>query len=125
MTIGERIRLIRNNEKLSRSAFGARLGVSGDVINNWERDRVEFKEYFGKLICNEYSVNENFLFNGIDPMYIELSQDEQIANFIGRVLKDKDETFKKRYISMLSSLDESGWEALEKYTEILLTLKMD
>lgn len=125
MTIGERIRLIRNNEKLSRSAFGARLGVSGDVINNWERDRVEFKEYFGKLICNEYSVNEDFLFNGIHPIYIELSQDEQIANFIGRVLKDKDETFKKRYISMLSSLDESGWEALEKYTEILLTLKMD
>lgn len=69
--MNERIRLLREYKGLSRAAFGNTLGVSGDVINNLERGRVEIKDYMVKLICSEYSVNENWLRNGIEPMYVQ------------------------------------------------------
>lgn len=64
-----RIRLIREQLKLSRSAFGRNLGVSGDVINNLERGRVEPKESIIKLICREFNVNEKWLRTGEGEMF--------------------------------------------------------
>ena len=58
-------------KKLSRAAFGERIGVSGDVINNLERGRVEVKEHIIKLISAEYGVTEEWLRNGTEPMYTE------------------------------------------------------
>lgn len=69
--MNNRIKEIRENQKLSRVAFGKRLGVSGDVINNLERGRVEPKDPIIKLICSEYSVNESWLRTGSGSMYIE------------------------------------------------------
>ena len=60
----ERIRFIREKNKMSRAAFGERLGVSGDVINNLERGRVEIKDHFIKLICLQFNVNEEWLRTG-------------------------------------------------------------
>lgn len=51
---------------------------------------------------------------GEGEMFIELSTDEQIAEFVGRTLSTESESFKKRFIAMLAKLDESDWETLEK-----------
>ncbi len=69
--MNERIRLLREDKALSRAAFGEKLGVSGDVINNLERGRVEPKDHIIKLICAEYSVNEEWLRYGTGTMYIQ------------------------------------------------------
>ena len=69
--MNDRIKEIREDQNLSRVAFGKRLGVSGDVINNLERGRVEPKDPIIKLICSEYSVNEDWLRTGNGSMYIE------------------------------------------------------
>ena len=37
----------------------------------------------------------------------------------GSVLGETDESFKKRFVKMLSELDESDWETLEKIAEKL------
>lgn len=62
--MNERIRLLREKMGLSRSTFDKILGVSGDVINNLERGRVEIKEPMIKLICSEFSINEEWLRTG-------------------------------------------------------------
>ena len=49
-------------------------------------------------------------------MFLEISRDEQIATFIGELQMNVDDSFKKRFISMLASLEESDWEVLEKMT---------
>ena len=49
-------------------------------------------------------------------MLIQLSKDEEIAAFVGQALSTESDTFKKRFIVMLSKLDESDWEVLEKMT---------
>lgn len=69
--MNERLRVLREDMKLSRAAFGDKLGVSGDVINNLERGRVELKDHIIKLICAEYSVNEEWLRTGNGSIYIQ------------------------------------------------------
>lgn len=79
----DRIRMLREDKGLSRAAFGEKLGVSGDVINNLERGRVEAKDHIIKLLCAEYSVNEVWLRTGNGSMYIE-PDTFSLDNFVKR-----------------------------------------
>lgn len=73
--MNERIRCLRENLGLSRAAFGQRIGVSGDVINNLERGRVEIKDSVVKLICTEFLVNEEWLRDGVGDMRVKTPSD--------------------------------------------------
>lgn len=62
MELHERIKHIRKEElKLTQDAFGNSLGVSRDVVNNWERGRVDIKDYVLKLICKTFRVSYAWL----------------------------------------------------------------
>lgn len=69
--MNERLRFLRGEIGISRVAFGRKIGVSGDVINNLERGRVEIKEPIFKLICSEFSVSEDWLRNGSGEMFVK------------------------------------------------------
>lgn len=75
MEVFERIKNLRKNHlHLSQTAFGEKLGVSRSVINNIESNalaRPEQKLSLIKLICKEFSVNEDWILNGTEPMIIE------------------------------------------------------
>lgn len=128
MDISERIQTLRKQLKMSRRVFGEALGVSESVIVNIEFDRLkrpDQKEPIYKLICEKFDVNEDWLRNGTGEMFAQLSLEEEIADFVGSLLKDKTDSFKKRYIGMLSKLDESGWEALEQVAKAMGQIKND
>ena len=128
MDISERIQTLRKQLKMSRRVFGEALGVSESVIVNIEFDRLkrpDQKEPIYKLICEKFDVNEDWLRNGTGEMFAQLSLEEEIADFVGSLLKDKSDSFKKRYIGMLSKLDESGWEALEQVAKAMGQIKND
>lgn len=75
MELHERIKELRKTYlHLSQTEFGERLGVSRSVINNIERNvlaRPDQKLSLMKLICSEFSVNEEWLLNGIEPMFVQ------------------------------------------------------
>ena len=52
-------------------------------------------------------------------MFFEAPIDLQISKFVGELLKEEEDSFKKRFISMLAALDESDWESLKKMVELL------
>lgn len=67
--MNERIKALRKELKLSQSAFGKRLKVSRDVVNNMENGRVEIKDYMLKMIATEFNVREEWLRTGEGDMY--------------------------------------------------------
>lgn len=75
MDMNERIKMLRKEYlKLSQTSFGEKLGVNRDVINNIENNRLarpDQKLSLIKLMCKEFSVNEDWLLNGTGPMFIE------------------------------------------------------
>lgn len=125
-TVGERIRSIREDHHMTRRKFGEVLGTNENVIVNIEYDRLkrpDQKEPLYKLICQEFSVNMDWLMYGTGEKDKDSLRDDQISEFVGRILDNESETFKKRFIAMLSSLDESDWETLEKIANLLQNKK--
>lgn len=126
MNINERVRYLRKEKlHMTQEAFGSPLGLTRANIANIEAGRISVTERVVLGLCDKYNVDENWLRNGIGDVFMELSREEYIAEFIGRVLKDKEDSFKKRYIEMLSKLDEDGWEALEKVAITMGSVKKD
>lgn len=114
LTQGERVKDIRKTLNLTLEKFGEHLGVTKVAISNIEKGNRNLTEQMLKSICREFKVNESWLRDGTGEMFVDISRDEEIAEFVGRTLAHESETFKKDFISMLSRLDESDWKVLEK-----------
>lgn len=113
--IKDRIKTIRKKKELTQVEFGQIIGVKGNTVTNYETGLRNPTEAVVKSICREFNVNEHWLRTGEGEMFIELTKEEEIASFIGGVLRDEDDSFKKRLISGLAALDETGWEVLENF----------
>lgn len=115
--INQRIFRLRTELGMSQTSFGERLGVSRGVIVNLERDLTDPKEAFLKLMCKTFGVREEWLMNGEGEIFLESSRRERIMAFAATLPEDG---FKSQLIDILASLDEKGWEAMERYARMLL-----
>lgn len=115
----DRIKKIRKELDLTQQEFADRIGVKRGGIANYEIGRNEPTDSVISLICREFNINEDWLRTGEGEMFIKQTRDEQIASFVGSIQSSEDDSFKKRFISMLSALDESDWEVLEKMVIML------
>lgn len=93
MEINQRIKFFRTeiskNDKgknYSQRQFAEKLGVSHGVINNIESNLVEAKDHIIKLICQTFNVNEDWLRNGNEPIFI----DKDNNNYINELIKKYD-----------------------------------
>ena len=113
LKLNERIALLRKDKGMTRASFGEQIGVSGDVINNLERGRVEIKDHMILLICKAFDVNETWLRTGEGDMYLPLSRETEIAKLTVDLFMEEPESFKNRFISMLARMSDTEWELLE------------
>lgn len=112
-TINERFLQIRESLDMSRKAFGERLGVSDSVIKNIEYNVTEPKPLLIQQICKEYNVDPYWLETGEGEMFLPKSKDDAIMEFMESVMADEEESFRRRFVEMLSNLDDDGWLFLE------------
>lgn len=113
--MNERLKKLRKTLDMTQQEFASRLGVKRNTVGQWECGINPLTEQTICSICREFDVNEHWLRTGEGEMFIELTKEEEIATFIGEVLRDEDDSFKKRLISGLAALDETGWEVLENF----------
>ena len=126
MEIHERIKYLRKDIlKLTQQEFSDSLKISRSNMGNIEIGRIAVTDRVICDICEKFKINEEWLRTGNGNMYIELSKEEYITDFISSILKNKEDSFKKRYVAMLSKLDEDGWEALEKVAIAMGSIKKD
>ena len=108
MEIFERLRILRKDYlHLSQQELGETLGVTRSVIKNIELNALakpEQKEPLYKLICKEFNVNPDWLYNGNEPIFNQVTDDEFLAGFVGDMLKDEEMTPKKAFFKAFASL---------------------
>ncbi len=119
----ERITLVRKELKMSQTEFGENIGVGRGVIKNIDDKKVQAKPLLIQQICKTYNVNETWLTTGEGEMFVKQSRTDEIAQFVGRTLADKEDTFQKRLIAALSKLSVEEWEVLEKLANDLASPK--
>lgn len=117
MTIGERIKKVRRSVDLTQQKFGERLGIKPNSVSLIESGDRNPSDQVILAICREFNIREEWLRNGGGDMFIQVTRAERIAAWVGKTLSTESDTFQKRFISMLSKLNESDWEVLERMVE--------
>lgn len=112
--MNERIKEIRKDFSLTQDEFGKRIGSARNTIANYENGNRTPSNSVILSICREFNVNEEWLKNGISPKYMEKTRSDTIAEFAGKLMKDEEESFRRRLIEALAELDEREWEVLEQ-----------
>lgn len=113
----DRLKKLRKTLDLTQQAFADRIGMKQNTIAQYEMGRTIPSDAIIFSICREFNVNENWLRTGEGDMFMEMSRDEQIEEFIGDLLHGEEDSFKRRLISGLAALDENGWKVLEDFLD--------
>ncbi len=114
-----RIKELRKALALNQTEFGEKIGVKQGSIASYESGARVPLDAVINSICREFNVNEQWLRIGEGKMFRELSRDEEIAVFVGAALRGEEDSFKRRFIAMLSKLNEDQWELLEDMIQII------
>ena len=121
--MNERIRELRKLLGFTLEKFGAPLGVGKTAISKIENGERGVTDKMVKSICREYNVNEEWLINGTGDMFTEIDRDDQLMRWAASVLKDDSDSFRKRFVTMLSSLSVDEWQFLEDKARMLIDLR--
>ena len=110
--MNDRIKQLRKELGLTLEKFGEKIGVSRSAMGNIENGVRGVTDQMFKSICREFNVREEWLRTGEGEMFVQMSYDSEIISFIQSVQKD-DNSFKKKFLKMLASLDDADWFKLE------------
>lgn len=113
-TMADRIsKVIRDKEK-TKTAFSDRINVSQAFVSQMCSGLKIPSDRTIADICREYDVNEEWLRTGQGDPYVQLSRDEELAQFFGNVMKGEDPDFRRRLLSVMSRLTTDEWALLEQ-----------
>ena len=107
---------------LTKTAFAERINVSQQHVSRISKDGIPSDRTILD-ICREFNVNEQWLRTGEGEMFLHITRRDEIAAFLGDVLRDQDESFRSRLISALARLDANGWDLAEKFVNDLMECK--
>lgn len=119
MTINERVKEIRSALDMSMESFGSRIGVTRSAISRIESGIVSVTAQVQTSIIREFNVNEKWLLTGEGSMFNELSDDELVARYVGRMFAGGD-PFVINTLKALGKLGPEQWEVLK---ELIDTIK--
>ena len=117
--MNERIRQLRNSLKLSQSEFGAKISLSQNYIWMIEKGERTPSDRTISDICREFNVSLAWLEDGVGEMYVQRSANEELALLVTDIMSDADDSFRKRFISLLMALPPEKWAAIESFVEEL------
>lgn len=116
MEIYERLKYLRKEIlNLTQEEFSQKLLITRGNLASIEVGRISLTDRNIQVICTTYNVNENWLRTGEGEPFNELSEQEELAAWMGTIMKpENDNCTKQRIIRILSQLEDDEWEAIEK-----------
>lgn len=125
-TIGERIaRFIDDTENLTRTKFAETIGISPAYVSQiCSGVRVPSDRTISD-ICRSFKINEDWLRTGKGDVQDKPTDDEQLADFITDLMAEGSDSFRRRFISVVSALEPEDWAFLEKIADELAKKKTD
>lgn len=119
-----RIKELRTFLELSQAEFGAKISVNQSTIAGYENGSRVPMDAVVNSICREFNVSETWLRTGEGEMFLPRSRDDQIASFVGDVMRDQEPDFRRRFIAALTKFSPDDWAALERML-LILSKEMD
>lgn len=122
MTQGERIRAVRKELGLTLEKFGDKIGMKKNSVSQIENGKNAMTDQVAKSICREFNVDYTWLTTGEGHMFLPDDRNSDIARLTKQLMTEESDSFKNRFISMLSNLSVDEWEFLERKAQELYRL---
>lgn len=113
----ERIAVLRRTLGLTQQQFAEGIGVKRGTVSNYEIGRNIPTETVLQMICRVYGVRRQWLDTGEGLMFEERSRLEQIRDLSKDILKEENNSFRLRLISVIAGLSEDQLEVLAEVAE--------
>lgn len=115
MSVGSRIKELRNSLDLTQQKFADRLGIQRGIIGKYEVDVSAPSDAVISLICREFHVREAWLRDGEGEMLESKPRAEELGELVRKLLSDRPESFRSRFITSLLRFEPSSpeWQVLE------------
>lgn len=121
MTVGDRVKTIRKELMLNQTQFAEKIGISQRALSSIERETTNLTERNTREICRVFNVNEQWLRTGEGEMFLEPSEDEQLAQFVGEILAGRPDDLRRAFLVAMAQLDENGWDSLASFVRTVYT----
>lgn len=120
MTAGERIKELRKALGLTQQSFADKLGLKRNTIGGYEIATVIPSDRTISDICREFNVNEDWLRTGEGEMFLTLSKEEELTDFLADLIKGERGDFARRLVTVLSRMTPDEWGMLERKAKELM-----
>lgn len=115
MTTGERLRKARKALHVTQKDLSEKLSITQAGISSIESGRVNLTDRLAQSIQSNYNINAEWLRTGEGEMFLEPSEDEQLAQFVGEVLAGRPDDLRRAFLVAMAQLDENGWKCLASF----------
>lgn len=111
-TINQRIDFLIKELGFTKTKFAESLHVSSQFVSSLCSGAKQPSDRTIADICREYGVSETWLRTGEGEMKQKLTRNQEIAEFMGVVMHDPDDSPRKRFVSIISKLSVDEWQLL-------------
>ena len=115
--MNERIKVIRRTLELTQQEFADKLGIARNNIAGYETSKRSPSDAVISLICTKFNVNENWLRTGNCEIFVQRSEEEEIANLVYDLLDPNDDDFYNAVLALVqaySDLNDSSQQAVRE-----------
>lgn len=113
-TIGTRIKEIRKGAGLTLEKFGAKIGITAASLSTIENGKSNPSVQTVLMICREFNVNEDWLRDGTGEPFMQLSREETIAAYVGRITGGHITDIEESIIKFMAETTVEEWETLAR-----------
>lgn len=101
-------RLLELRKKLdyTQAEFAERINLKRPTITNYESGATVIPDRVILDICREFNVSEDWLRDGVGPMFRPMSTDNELAAAVGSLIASEDDFTKKIVLKYLKLPDE-------------------
>lgn len=112
----ERIKAVRSDAKMTQAAFAETVHVTRNYIAQIEMGVMTPGDNLIRTICDKFGIREEWLRDGIEPMYAPTGREEEMARLVKRLMADKPDSFQSALVTTLLRFDPDGpeWDILER-----------
>lgn len=118
--MNERIKLLVDTLKIKKAEFARQLNLSQPFVSELCSGKNNPSDRTISDICREFNVNEVWLRTGEGEMFVTLSKEEELTDFLGDLIKGERGDFARRLVTVLSRMTPDEWDMLERKAQELM-----
>lgn len=124
-TLAERLATVVEESGLSQTAFADEIGVSQGFVSQVRYGRSNLSPRTAKMIETKFGVSAEWLLTGTGTRQIKFSREDEIAEYVAKILKDENAELQRRIIAAMAKIPADFWPEIEKFARRIVNDEKD